>query len=144
MAQPRMMNIAPFPIFYGELGEDPDAYLERFQVVATANDQPQRKWATSFPGNLLEEAQRWYTSLNPRPNDWDDLRNNFLNHFRPQAYHNALQDQLQSFQMYPQESIASYYTRLKTLLRKWHNHGLSNAWITNTFIRGLLDPMCIY
>jgi len=133
-----------FLFFYGEPGEDPDAYLERFQVVAIANDLAQNKYVTSFPGNLLGEAQRWYSSLNPKPNTWNDMKDEFLNQFRPQAYHNALQDQLQSFQMYPNEPIAGYYTRLKNLLRRWHNHGLPESWITNIFVRGLLEPMCIY
>jgi hypothetical protein len=44
MAQPqRLLNIAHFPYFYGRHGDDPDAYVDRFQIVATANELLQNK-----------------------------------------------------------------------------------------------------
>ena len=54
------------------------------------------------------------TALVPKPADWNSLKEAFLTRFRPQSYHNTLQDQLQSFQMYQDETIAGYYTRLET------------------------------
>jgi hypothetical protein len=58
MAQPqRLLNIVPFPYFYGRLGDDPDAYVDRFLIVATANELPQAKYLTSFPGNLVGNAR---------------------------------------------------------------------------------------
>jgi hypothetical protein len=54
MAQPqRLLNIAHFPYFYGRPGDDPDAYVDRFQIVAIANELPLNKYLTSFPGNLV-------------------------------------------------------------------------------------------
>jgi hypothetical protein len=41
MAQPqRLLNIAPFSYFYGRPRDDPDAYVDRFLIVATANELP--------------------------------------------------------------------------------------------------------
>ena len=66
MAQPqRLLNIALFPYFYGRLGDDPDAYVDRFQIVATANELPQNKYFISFPGNLIGNAGEWYATLDP-------------------------------------------------------------------------------
>jgi hypothetical protein len=54
MAQPqRLLNIAPFPYFYGKPGDDPNAYVDRFQIVATANELQQNKYLSGFPGNLI-------------------------------------------------------------------------------------------
>ena len=44
MAQPpKLLNIAPFPYFYGRPGDDLDAYKDRFLIVAAANELPQNK-----------------------------------------------------------------------------------------------------
>jgi hypothetical protein len=87
MAQPqRLLNIVPFPYFYRRPGDDPDAYVDRFQTMAIANELPLNKYLTSFPGNLVGNAGEWYATLNPRPPDWDGLREAFLARFRPQAF----------------------------------------------------------
>jgi hypothetical protein len=76
--QQRLLNIAPFPYFYGRPGDDPDAYVDRFQIVITANELPQNKYLTSFPGNLVGNAIEWYATLNPRSVTWEELRTTFL------------------------------------------------------------------
>jgi hypothetical protein len=144
MENPRLLNIAPFPYFYGKPGDDPDAYLDRFTIVAVANDLPQRKYITSFPGNLVGIAGEWYANLDPRPLTWEALRTAFLTRFRPQAFQNSLMDQLGNFRMGPYENVDSYYTKLKSLLHKWHNHQMPDSFILNSFIRGLVHPECIY
>jgi hypothetical protein len=140
MAQPqRLLNIALFPYFYGRPGDDPDAYVDRFQIVATANELPQNKYLTSFPGNLIGNVGEWYSTLDPRPVTWEELRTAFLTRFRSQAFQNSLMDQLENFRMGPYENVDAYYTRLKSLLHKWHNHQMPDS-----FIRGLVHPNCIY
>jgi hypothetical protein len=82
-AQPqKLLNIAPFPYFYGRPRDDPDAYVNRFQIVATANELPQNKYLTSFPGNLIGNAGEWYITLNPRSVTREELRTAFLTRFR--------------------------------------------------------------
>ena len=121
MAQPqRLLNIILFPYYYGKPGDDPDAYEDHFQIVATANELPQDKYLTSFLGNLIGNASEWYATLEPRPATWDDLRTTFLTRFWPQAFQNSLMDQLGNFHMSPYENVDAYYTRLKSLLHKWH------------------------
>jgi hypothetical protein len=142
--QQRLLNIAPFPYFYGRPGDDPDTYMDLFQIVATANELSQNKYLTSFPGNLVGNAGEWYAILNPRPVIWEELRTAFLTKFRPQAFQNNLMDQLRNFCMGPYENVDAYYTRLKSLLHKWHNHQMPNSFILNSFIRGLVHPDCIY
>jgi hypothetical protein len=56
MANLRVLNIAPFFYFYGRPGDDPYTNLDQFIRVATANDLPQHKFITSFPGNLVGNA----------------------------------------------------------------------------------------
>jgi hypothetical protein len=46
--------------------------------------------------------------------------------------------------MGPYENVDAYYTRLKSLLHKWHNHQMPQSFILNSFIRGLVHPDCIY
>ena len=84
MAQPqRLLNIAVFPYFYGRPGDDPDAYVDRFLIVATANELPQAKYITNFPRNLVGNAGEWYATLNPRLENWEGLRDAFLGRFKP-------------------------------------------------------------
>jgi hypothetical protein len=119
MAQPqRLLNIAHFPYFYGRPGDDPDAYVDRFQTVAIANELPLNKYLISFPGNLVGNAGEWYATLNPRPPDWDGLREAFLARFRPQAFQSSLMDQLGYLQMGPNKDVDAYYSRLRSLLHK--------------------------
>ena len=95
MAQPqKLLNIAAFPYFYGRPGNDPNAYVDQFLIVATANKLPQAKYITSFLGNLVRNAREWYATLNPRPENWEGLRDAFLGRFRPQAFQSSLMDQL--------------------------------------------------
>ena len=42
-----------------------------------------------------------------------------------------------------EENVDAYYSRLRTLLHKWHNHGMPPNYLKNQFIRGLLNPECI-
>lgn len=37
MAQPKILNTWPFLVFYGKPGDDHDAYIEQFEIVAVAN-----------------------------------------------------------------------------------------------------------
>jgi hypothetical protein len=106
--------------------------------VATANDLPEAKYITSFPGNLLGNAREWYATLNPRPAEWQALRDAFLTRFQ-----SSLMDQLGYLQMGPEENVDAYYSRLRSLLHKWHNHGMPPNYLKNQFIRGLLSPECI-
>jgi hypothetical protein len=52
-------------------------------------------------------------------------------------------DQLGYLQMGPEENVDAYYSRLRSLLHKWHNHGIPPNYLKNQFIRGLLNPECI-
>ena len=96
MAQPqRLLNITPFPYFYGRSGNDLDAYVDRYLIVTTANELLQEKYITNFPGNLVGNAGEWYATLNPRLVNWEGLRDAFLARFRPQPFQSSLMDQLE-------------------------------------------------
>ncbi|HEX8334173.1 MAG TPA: hypothetical protein VF622_16245, partial [Segetibacter sp.] len=141
---PRHLNIAPYPHFFGSVGEDPDAYIDRFVTVAVANDLSPQKYLTSFPGNLVGEAAYWYHGLNPKPLTWNLLKEAFLDRFRPHDFTSSLQRQLMAFKMSPYESISSGYIRLKLILHKWPNHALSDMFIRNIFINSIPNPQCQY
>ena len=117
--------------------------MDWFLIVATTNELPQAKYITSFPENLIGNAWEWYTILNPRPEHWEGLRDVFLVRFRSQAFQNSLMDQLGYLQMSLEENVDAYYSRLRSLLHKWHNHGMPPHYLKNQFIRGLLNPECI-
>ena len=117
-----MLNIAPFPYFYEQLGDDPNAYIDCFVVVAIDYQLSKYNYFTTFPGNLVGIAEEWYANLNPRPNTWDGLRNASFLKFRPQTFQNHLMDRLIGLKMEINENIDIFYMQFRSLFHRCHNH----------------------
>ena len=56
MAAPRILNVAPYPLFHGHMGTDPDQHVDRFIIVANANQLPQNLYLSTFPSTLIDAA----------------------------------------------------------------------------------------
>ena len=56
MAAPRILNVAPYPLFHGHMGTDPDRHVDRFIIVASANQLPERLYFSTFHGTLIDAA----------------------------------------------------------------------------------------
>ena len=116
MAAPRILNVAPYPLFHGHMGTDPDRHVDRFIIVANANQLPQHLYLSTFPSTLIDAAVDWYSQLPAPPADWNALRNAFLTRFRPRSFVPGLTDRIRTIKMGVNEGIDSYYTRMNTLL----------------------------
>jgi hypothetical protein len=53
-------------------------------------------------------------------------------------------DQLSNFHIGLYKNADAYYTKLKSLFHKWHNHQMPDSFLLNSFIQGLVHPDCIY
>ena len=137
MAAPRILNVAPYPLFHGHMGTDPDRHVNRFIIVANANQLPQHLYLSTFPSTLIDAAADWYSQLPAPPADWNALRNAFLTRFRPRSFVPGLIDRIRTIKMGINEGIDSYYTRMNTLLRRWNNHNLPEMYMVSTFVGGV-------
>jgi hypothetical protein len=45
--------------------------------------------------------------------------------------------------MDPEENVDAYYSWLRSLFHKWHNHGMPPDYLKNQFIGELLNLECI-
>ena len=137
MAAPRILNVAPYPLFHSHMGTDPDQHVDRFIIVANANQLPQHLYLSTFPSTLIDVAADWYSQLPAPPVDWNALRNAFLTRFRPRSFVPGLIDRIRTIKMGVNEGIDSYYTRMNTLLRRWNNHNLPEMYMVSTFVGGV-------
>ena len=145
MAAPRILNVAHYPLFHGHMGTDPDRHVDRFIIVANANQLPQHLYLSTFPSTLIDAAADWYSQLPAPPADWNTLRNAFLTRFRPRSFVPGLIDRIRTIKMGVNEGIDSYYTRMNTLLRRWNNHNLPEMYMVSTFVGGVwLEALRIY
>ena len=56
MAAQRILNVAPYPLFHGHMGTDPNRHVDRFIIVANANQLPQHLYLSTFPSTLIDAA----------------------------------------------------------------------------------------
>ena len=145
MAAPRILNVAPYPLFHGHMGTYPNRHVDRFIIVANANQLPERLYLSTFPSTLIDATADWYAQLPAPPADWNALRNAFLERFRPRSFIPGLMDRVRTIKMRVNEGIDSYYTRMNTLLRRWNNNNLPANYLVSTFIGGVWpDTLRIY
>ena len=137
MAAPRILNVAPYPLFHGHMGTDPDRHVDRFIIMANANQLPQNLYLSTFPSTLIDVAADWYSQLPAPPVDWNALRNAFLTRFRPRSFVPGLIDRIRTIKMGVNKGIDSYYTRMNTLLRRCNNHNLQEMYMISTFVGGV-------
>ena len=56
MATPRILYVAPYLLYHGHMDIDPDYYVDKFVVVACANQLPENLYLSVFPFTLIEVA----------------------------------------------------------------------------------------
>ena len=56
MAAPRVLNVAPYPLYHGHMGTNPDRHVNRFVVVAHANQLLENLYLSTFPSTLIKVA----------------------------------------------------------------------------------------
>ena len=137
MAAPRVLNVAPYPLYHGHMGTDPDRHVDRFLVVARANQLPENLYLSTFPSTLIEVATDWYAQVPVPFATWNALRDVFLERFRPRSFILRLIDRIRTIKMGINERIDSYYIRFSILLRRWRDNNLPDNYLVSTFIGGV-------
>ena len=138
-ANDRPFSVAPFPLFTGRQGSDPDGHLAQFITSCIANNaRTEEHWKTMFPATLRDLAFQWYDrQAHGHFPDWATLKAEFLAQFRPIGFADRSREQLNHLSMVLGESVDSYAGRLEDILRRWNNHNVPNHMQMSSFIEGL-------
>ncbi|KAH7288040.1 hypothetical protein KP509_31G008900 [Ceratopteris richardii] len=142
MAQRMSVHLGDFTKFSGAWDEDPDSFIQLFEVTCEANevvDQGQR--LRIFPAILRDEATNWYGNLTPQERGtYQMLKEAFLAKFRRQGFQDRLAQQMDYLRQGVNESIDNYIQRMETLVRKMGANTPNDETLKRRFIAGLRDP----
>ncbi|KAH7416229.1 hypothetical protein KP509_14G081700 [Ceratopteris richardii] len=142
MAQRISVHLGDFTKFSGTWDEDPDSFIQLFEVTCEANDvvdQDQR--LRIFPAILRDEAANWYGNLTPQERGtYQMLKEAFLAKFRRQGFQDRLAQQMDYLRQGVNESIDNYIQRMETLVRKMGVNAPNDETLKRRFISGLRDP----
>ncbi|KAH7415717.1 hypothetical protein KP509_14G057800 [Ceratopteris richardii] len=142
MAQRISVHLGDFTKFSGAWDEDPDSFIQLFEVTCEANevvDQGQR--LRIFPAILRDEAANWYGNLTPQERGtYQMLKEAFLAKFRRQGFQDRLAQQMDYLRQGVNESIDNYIQRMETLVRKMGANAPNDETLKRRFISGLRDP----
>ncbi|KAH7281883.1 hypothetical protein KP509_35G000800 [Ceratopteris richardii] len=143
MAQRISVHLGDFTKFSGTWDEDPDSFIQLFEVTCEANDvvdQDQR--LRIFLAILRDEAAKWYGNLTPQERGtYQMLKEAFLAKFRRQGFQDRLAQQMDYLRQGVNESIDNYIQRMETLVRKMGANAPNDETLKRRFISGLRDPM---
>ncbi|KAH7430990.1 hypothetical protein KP509_08G023500 [Ceratopteris richardii] len=142
MAQRISVHLGDFTKFSSTWDEDPDSFIQLFEVTCEANDvvdQDQR--LRIFPAILRDEAANWYGNLTPQERGtYQMLKEAFLAKFRRQGFQDKLAQQMDYLRQGVNESIDNYIQRMETLVRKMGVNAPNDETLKRRFISGLRDP----
>ncbi|KAH7372581.1 hypothetical protein KP509_17G011300 [Ceratopteris richardii] len=142
MAQRISIHLGDFTKFSGAWDEDPDSFIQLFEVTCEANevvDQGQR--LRIFQAILRDEAANWYGNLTPQEcGTYQMLKEAFLAKFRRQGFQDRLAQQMDYLRQGVNESIDNYIERMETLVRKMGANAPNDETLKRRFITGLRDP----
>ncbi|KAH7428833.1 hypothetical protein KP509_09G019900 [Ceratopteris richardii] len=142
MAQRISVHLGDFTKFSGAWDEDPDSFIQLFEVTCEANevvDQGQR--LRIFPAILRDEVANWYGNLTPQERGtYQMLKEAFLAKFRRQGFQDRLAQQMDYLRQGVNESIDNYIQRMESLVRKMGANAPNNETLKRRFISGLRDP----
>lgn len=135
------IRLADFAQFAGHWDEDPDAYLQKFEVTYVANeivDDDQKLHI--LPATFKEEATSWYGNLDVGQRaTYPLLRDAFLNKFRRQGFQDRLAQQLDYLLQGVNESIDNYIQRMETIVRKMGANAPNDDTQKRRLVDGLRD-----
>jgi hypothetical protein len=105
--------------FKGDGSQDADDWLCEFESTALANQENEAAHQRIFQGLLKGEALRWYQDIpDPVRNNWEQLRNSFLQAFREVGGESRALGRLSKLTMRSSESVRKYGQRVKALIQK--------------------------
>ena len=87
-----------------------------------------------FPLSLKDKAKEWYELMDdPHHSEWKELESLFYSRFYPLYEMHLDRNYIYNFSPRDRESIAQAWERLKILILKCPNHGLSEEIIATNF-----------
>lgn len=105
--------------FKGDGNQDADDWLCEFESTALANQENEAAQRRIFQGLLKGEALKWYQDVPDLiRNNWDQLRNDFLQAFREVGGEARALGRLSTLTMKSSESVRRYGQRVKALIQK--------------------------
>ncbi|GJY97128.1 reverse transcriptase domain-containing protein [Tanacetum coccineum] len=131
--------------FDGYLRADPHDHIREFLAICNmfryGETQSKAVKLLIFPFSLCDKAKTWFNELNEESiTSWEQMRKAFINRFFPPSLFNRLLLEIRNFSQLVCESLTDAWLRLKSMLRKWHGHGLTKGTIIQIFYHGLDEP----
>src|SRR5215212_2891957 len=126
--------------------EDPGMWLEHFQLVARSNawDTDDKK-ITNVPISFIGEAETWYMVnaawINGNGRKWDEIKDRFIQRFRPNNYQEELEERLRTTVQKQGESVRAYEDRYRRLHVQANVTGLMLNSCRKYWIAGLRESL---
>lgn len=115
---PMVVNPHNFIPVFNEDRDDLDAYLKRFERVATGQDWPREKWATALSLCLGGEALKVFGRLSPNDSlSYDEVKLALLQRFRFTA--DGYREKFRKSKPEDGETGKQYATRLQSFFDRW-------------------------
>jgi Retrotransposon gag protein len=116
------------PVFRGFEGEDPDEWIEQFEVAARANEWDE----VAHVSRYLEGTARQWWRVVKAPSHWEDVvqrgpdgdfivpgwKSTFVKYFRPEDFRMKLEERLRERVQAPGEAVINYYVDVLHLCDK--------------------------
>ncbi|GJY30359.1 reverse transcriptase domain-containing protein [Tanacetum coccineum] len=131
--------------FDGILRGDPHHHVREFLAICDmfkyGETQSKAVKLLIFPLSLCDKAKTWFNELNEESIiSWEQMRRVFINKFFPPSLFNRFLLEIQNFSQNVCESLIDAWLRLKNMLQKSHEHGLTKGAIIQIFYHGLDEP----
>ena len=132
--------------FFGDGTQDPLTWYDAFTKARKSNGWDHVKSVNMFGAHLQEAADDWWnTYINTNGNDftqnpyrWGDLETAFTEQFCTQRWLNKWIKDLEGRRQGPNESVDSYFTDFKKLIKRVDMEGqMTDAQKLQHFLRGL-------
>ena len=119
------------PVFRGFEGEDPDEWVEQFELAARANDWDEAAMIAHVSRYLEGTARQWWRVVKA-PSHWEDVvqrgpdgdfivpgwKSTFVKYFRPEDFRMKLEERLRKRVQAPGEAVINYYVDVLHLCNK--------------------------
>ncbi|KAL2624059.1 hypothetical protein R1flu_008304 [Riccia fluitans] len=107
-------------MFKGKEGNDPDLFLQEFDLTTNANrENEDANKLRLFPALLKKRASKWFVALPEATwHNWPLLRNAFVQEFRDLGYTTKVVNQLNYLRQEKEESLRQYMQWFKDLIRR--------------------------
>lgn len=136
---------------FDEKKDDLDAYLSRFERLATGQLWPQEQWATALSVCLSGEALAVFARLTPEDSlEYEKVKKALLQRFRLTA--DGFRDKFRGARPEKGETGTQYAARLSSLFDRWIGlsgtekefSALRNLLLTEQFVRSVSPKMSLF